>query len=96
MSRLPSFLFGLLVGAGLVFTTLKYHVVRAEDGVHIVPKVSPEFSQAYVDIRHFGPRDWTNHTTLAVAIERAGKGDLLIHSASSQLIDYVQGLTDGP
>ena len=91
-SRFASFLFGLLLGSSLVFTSLKYHLVRADDGLHFIPKQSPIFAKSFVDIRNFGPSDWRNQTDLAMAIQRAGKGDLLLYSASGQLIDYVDDL----
>ena len=77
MGRLGNFLVGLLLGGALVYTSLKYHIVRAGDGVHLVPKLTAEFSQTYVDVRQFGLQDWTQHQTLAIAITTAGKGDLL-------------------
>ncbi len=53
MARLGSFLVGIAVGGAAVFTGLKYHVVRANDGVHLVPKLQAQFDEAYVDIRKF-------------------------------------------
>ena len=92
MSRLPYLLLGAVMGAALVFVPLKYHVVRSSQGIHVVPKVAPEFAESYVDIRDFSPRDWTHHPRLALAIERAGHGDLLVHAASASWREFVQGM----
>lgn len=60
-----------------MFTSLKFHVVRAEDGFHLIPKMTSDFSEVYVDIRQFDLQDWDNHRSLAVAIVQAEKGYLL-------------------
>jgi hypothetical protein len=85
MNRLAFFSLGLLVGAAVMFTSLKYHVVRAEDGFHLIPKLSSDFSEVYVDIRQFNLTDWDNHRSLAVAIVQAEKGYLLKGAASETL-----------
>ena len=79
------FLIGLLLGGMIVFVGLKYHVVRASDGYHLIPKMSANFSEAYVDIREFTFADWDNHRPLAAAMVAAGEGDLLGESADQQL-----------
>lgn len=90
MGRLGHFVIGLMVGGVLVFTALKYHVVRAEDGFHLIPKLTAEFSQAYVDIRPFDLDDWAEHQTLAIAISRAGRSDLLQDAALVSLRGAVE------
>jgi hypothetical protein len=81
MSRISFFLAGVLVGGAAVFTSLKYHVVRAEDGVHLIPKLSSQFGETYVDIRQFDLSDWDQHPSLAAAIVQADKGHLLKDAA---------------
>ena len=83
MNRLTTLLMGVLFGAGAMFTAMKYHVVRAEDGFHMVPKVSAQLSEAYVDIRQFDAVQWNEHRALAVAIVDADKEHLLKDSAAS-------------
>ena len=83
--HLGGFVFGVVLGGVLVFVGLKYHVVRASDGYHLIPKMSAEFSEAYVDIREFTFADWDNHRSLAAAMVAAGEGDLLGESADQQL-----------
>ena len=92
MLRIPSFFAGVLVGAGLVFTALKYHLVRADDGFHLVPKLSAQFSEAFVDIRQFELSDWNDHRSLAAALMQADKGNLVSESADNNLrrsLDHV-------
>jgi hypothetical protein len=83
--RISGFLAGLLVGAVCTMTALKYHVVRAEDGFHLVPKLSAQFSEAYVDIRGFDLADWNKHRSLALAVARSGKTHLLQDSTSDAM-----------
>ncbi|MCO6457359.1 MAG: hypothetical protein J5I93_18830 [Pirellulaceae bacterium] len=99
MGRLSSFLAGLLVGAAVMFTALKYHVVRANDGWHLIPKLQSDFSQTYVDVRQFTPADWNEHRELAVAIVKADKGHLMSDSALGhvrQAVDSVLHNLGGP
>jgi hypothetical protein len=99
MGRISFFLAGIMVGAVAMFTTLKYHVVRAEDGFHLVPKMQSDFSDPYVDVRNFTMSDWDNHRELAVAIVKADKGHLLQDSALGglrQQVDHVLESLQGP
>ena len=68
MQRLTSFLFGCVVGGIVVIAALKYHLVRADDGLHLVAKMPPQFANTYVDIREFGFEQWQAHPELAVAL----------------------------
>ena len=95
MNRITSFLAGVVVGATGIFGMLKYHVVRAEDGMHLVPKMSSHLGEIYVDIREFDLSDWNEHRALAVAIVRADKADLLNRSASDNLRHSIDRVLDG-
>ncbi len=77
MNRLTSFLLGVVVGAGGLAIAMNYHVVRASDGLHLVPKLAAKFEQPYVDIRSFTLQDWQQHQSLAMAIMKANKGDMM-------------------
>jgi hypothetical protein len=92
--RIACFLAGVLVGAAAVFTTIKYHVVRAEDGFHLVPKLTANFSEAFVDVRNFGIADWDDHRSLAAALVQAEKGYLLKDAASESLRRSVSSVLD--
>ncbi|MEZ6088650.1 MAG: hypothetical protein R3C05_11600 [Pirellulaceae bacterium] len=41
MGRFGSFLLGAVVGAGTLYTTMNFHVVRFDDGTRLIRKVSP-------------------------------------------------------
>ena len=85
MNRVSSFLFGVLIGAAGLYVAMTYHVVRANDGIHIVPKVSSGLADVYVDIREFDAADWNEHRGLAAALVNAEKDELLKDSAVSSL-----------
>ena len=85
MNRLVVFVLGAAVGAFGVFGGQSYHIVRATDGFHLVPKLSASFGESYVDVREFGIADWTQHTQLAAAIIKAKKDHLLKQSATDDL-----------
>ena len=95
MGKLLIFLVGILLGAVLMFAGLKYHVVRADDGMHLVPRVTADFSYPYADIRNFGINDWNQHRSLALAIVRADKGALIQDSAMEDMRQGVEGVLDG-
>ncbi len=76
-ARVRWFALGLICGAGVIFVGLKYHVVHAQDGIHLVPKVSADFSEPYVDVRQFQVTDWNEHPELAAALVKAEKGHLV-------------------
>ena len=77
MKRLSSFLAGVVVGAVGLYGVMTFHVVRANDGLHVVRKVTCGFSDAYVDIRSFSPADWHRHTGLSLAVVHGGKENLI-------------------
>jgi hypothetical protein len=85
MRRLSTFIFGMAVGGLLVYVALNYHLIHAKDGLHMVPKVNATLAGAYVDIRQFGPADWTERPEIAMAIFRAERGDLMESAASDSL-----------
>ena len=84
-NKIGTFLLGVAVGAVGLYFAMTYHVVRAEDGVHTVPKVSNGLGDTYVDIREFGAGEWNEHKHVAVALINAEKGDLLQDSTLSNL-----------
>ena len=85
MRRLMTFILGMIVGAILLFTAMNYHLIRAHDGFHLVPKTSSQLAAAYVDIRGFTVADWTQHPQIATALMKADKGELMKSSASEAL-----------
>jgi hypothetical protein len=77
MGRIGSFLAGFVAGAVVLGGTMHYTVVRADDGVHVVQKLTPELRQPFVDIRQFTIEDWQNQPRLAAALMRGKQGHLL-------------------
>ena len=92
MGRFQSFLFGVVVGGAAVFGAVKYHVVRAEDGVHFVAKITPGFQDVYVDIRSFGLEDWNKHRSLAIAMVQANQGHLMKEAGTGYFRDSIDNV----
>ncbi len=95
MGRITTFLFGVIVGGIGVFGAQTYHVVRAEDGVHLVRKTSSTFEEIYVDVRAFGPMDWTEHSDLAVAMAKADMQHLIGDTTTNNLRQSMHDTIDG-
>jgi hypothetical protein len=95
MGWVGSFLGGVVVGGAAVFVGLKYHVVRATDGVHLVPKLQAQFDEAYVDIRKFSFEDWNKHRGLAVAMVKSDKGYLMQETTTDALRRSVDSVLEG-
>ena len=95
MPRLFSFVFGMMVGALLCYGATNFHLIRAEDGFHLVHKVRAHLSEAYVDIRTFGVSDWTAHSELAAALAHDNKEYLMQGAAAQTLKDGIDQLAPG-
>lgn len=95
MKRLSSFILGVLVGAGLLYGALNYHLVHADDGLHLVSKLESQLSMTYVDIREFTVADWANHTELAAALMNADRGDLVEGAANDALHNMLDNVLQG-
>ena len=94
MKRLTTFLTGVIVGGALATISLKYHIVRASDGHHWIPKAEARFSGAYVDIRDFSWEDWQQRPELAIAISRSGSDELVSEAARQTARQTLQDLLD--
>ncbi|MCG8585518.1 MAG: hypothetical protein MI757_12475 [Pirellulales bacterium] len=77
MGRLTSFITGAFVGATIMLLATKFHFVRAEDGFHMVPRVTSSMTDTYVDIREFTVSDWNEHRLLLAALVRAEKSHVV-------------------
>lgn len=95
MKRFVTFVFGMIAGAGLLFGALNYHLVRADDGLHLVPKLNAKLSGTYVDIRGFTFADWAKNPDLAAALIDAGQRDLVEGTASDALRNGLNRFLDG-
>ncbi len=92
MSRLSTFLLGMVAGAGLLHGATNYHIVRAADGFHLVAKQPPRLSETYVDVRSFTMADWAARPQLATALVQDNQQQLLGNSADGALQNKVHQL----
>ena len=92
MQSFGAFLFGLALGAVLVYTSLTYHVVNTSKGLVLIPKLTGSFAETYVDVRQFTATDWANHKTLVAAILRAERTDILQDAAAREVQENMQGM----
>jgi len=95
MKKFMNFVFGVAVGAAVMFVALKFHVVRAEDGFHMVPKTLAKLNSIYVDIREFTIADWDGHRELALDLANSRKAYLLEDAAKNTLNNAVLDIFDG-
>lgn len=85
MRRLWTFLIGILVGGIAVFAAMNYHIIRAKDGLHVVPKSDAQLALTYVDIREFTVADWAKNSDLATALINAQRRDLVDNAIGNTL-----------
>ncbi len=90
MNRLGTFLLGLVLGIAATFIGLRYHVVRANDTIHLIPRQGgSQLDDLYVDIREFDLKAWNQHRSLAIDLIAAKKehliGDTTKNSLSKKL-----------
>src|SRR5262245_13099180 len=83
MQRVMSFLLGVAAGVMLCWGATNYHVVRAEDGFHLVHKQRARLAEAYVDVRAFGVSDWAKHPELASALVAENKQSVMQGAATN-------------
>ncbi|MCG8649305.1 MAG: hypothetical protein MI861_05705 [Pirellulales bacterium] len=89
------FMAGMICGAALLYAAMHYHIVRGKDGITLVPKISNNLSDVYVDIRQFKLTDWKDHKPLAAAILQSDQAHLLEDASLNSFRDSVRGLVDG-
>ncbi len=94
MSRLSCIVLGILIGAGLVYGALNYHVVRTPEGVEFVPKLAATFDETYVDVRQFSVSDWAEHEQLVRAVVKSGKDHILSNAATRSVQDGINSIWD--
>ncbi len=83
MRRMYGFIFGIGLGALACLGAMNYHVVRAQDGFHLVPKQQAGLGQAYVDTRQFNATDWTEHPELVASLRADNENEQgLVNEAS--------------
>lgn len=92
MNRISTFLLGVVVGAGGLYISENYYVVRGKESVHLVPKVAAKLEIPYRDVRHYTVQDWTDNPSLALAIVKSQKKDLMVDSGLSDMQNQFEGL----
>ena len=96
MPRLLSFLLGVAAGAMLCYGATNYHLVRAQDGFHLVHKSRARLAEAYIDVREFGVGDWANHAELASALVAENKQYVMDGAAGNSLQSGMNQLPKWP
>ena len=85
MGRFGSFVLGVVIGALALHTTMNFHVVRTDQGTHLVRKTTPKMSGLYADIRQYDANDWRANPDLARAMIMANRRDLVGQSPQGGL-----------
>lgn len=88
------FFMGVVLGAVLMYTAMHYHLVRGQNGVFLVAKVTSELSDIYVDIRGFTLDDWKRHKPLAAAIIKSDRSELLDDATLTGFRESVHSVVD--
>ena len=94
MNRLMCFLLGVVVGVAGLHTAQNYHIVRSQDGFHLIPKHVSSLKDPYVDIRNFGVSDWAEHLELVEAIRNSEHKSLLVDAAQDGMHEAVESVID--
>jgi len=91
VSRTKPFFIGLMLGAGLSFVALRYHVVRYSEGFMLVPRTEqPPVRSAYADIREWGAAMWKQYPEVAAALVKDGQGRLVADSMTTDLVGKIE------
>ena len=85
MRRLIAMLIGVAIGGGLVFAAFKFHLVHSEKSWLLVRKQRADWHDAYVDIRGWTSREWSEHKALSDNLIAMGRGDLVQRSFTDKL-----------
>ena len=92
MSRLSSFLLGVVCGAAGLLIAMNFYIVRSRESFHFVPKVAAKLELPYHDIRSFTVEDWQRRPSLAAAIVTSKNHDLMQTSGVEAVRSKVEGL----
>jgi hypothetical protein len=91
MPRLSSFLMGFVLGVIALYICENYYVVRSKETVNLVRKVASKIEVPYYDIRNYTSEDWRTHPSLALAIVKSKKENLLVESGLSGMQTQFEG-----
>ena len=70
-------MFGMVLGAALVFSAHHFHLVRTGEQFLLIPKIEVSLVDPYVDVRDWHLDDWEEHPELLEAMKKQGHEDLL-------------------
>ena len=84
--RLFAALFGVILGAGLVYVAFSFYVVRTTSGHLFVPKRQSMLADCYVDVRTWGHEEWGQHSDLTRALIDHGHGNIIVQSSSRSIM----------
>lgn len=85
MSRLSTFALGVITGAAGIIVSENYYIVRSKESHHIVPKIAARLEFPYRDIRNYSYEDWQNNQSLALAIIKSQKQELLMETGLNRM-----------
>jgi hypothetical protein len=92
VSRTKPFIIGLMLGAGLSFVALRYHVVRYSEGFMLVPRTDqPPIRSAYADVREWGTAMWKQYPEVAAALVADGQSKLVADAMTENLLGEFDG-----
>jgi hypothetical protein len=94
MRRWITFMIGMILGATLLYGLQRYHLIRARDGLHLIPKVESSLAATYVDIRDFTVSDWARHSEVALALVQADQSKLMEDAAADTIRQSIDRLLD--
>jgi hypothetical protein len=91
MNGFGPFLCGAVLGGASVFASLSYHFVQSKQGFLTIPKLSPTFTETYVDTRQFTVTDWQQRKGLTAAVLRANHGAIIGEGIVDQAAEAARG-----
>lgn len=95
MKTLRGFVLGFIAGGVIVYFAPRYHIVRTDEGVQVVPKISSSFANTYVDIREFGFAEWSDHKLVAAALVASDKSYILEDAGEEGVLEGFQDILLG-
>ncbi len=86
MKNLKPFLIGSVVGCGVMFVALQYHVVHSHDGLQLIPRApQANLGLAWADVREWDAATWAERPELARALVAHGSSDLISESVAREI-----------
>ena len=84
MRRMMWVLTGLVLGGGLMWGALKYHVLRTSEGLKLVPKRNTTLADTYLDVRSWGLAEWSQHPDLAWSLAESGQTSVMSNAGTME------------